>query len=220
MTKVSIFAKKHTQFLNSKKNLKKQQRSLLIKRYLSNNFLVFGSITIFLLSLLALFGPLLSPYGPYEMYNKLAPPGHDHLLGTDNYGRDLLTRIIYGARTSLFVGLLVAATTSILGMVIGLYASYYRVLDHIFMRICDGLMSIPGILLAIALMAALKPNVINVVIALSVVYTPHVARIVRSSALSVREQTYIEAMKSQGASTTRIIWLHIMPNTISPLIVQ
>jgi peptide/nickel transport system permease protein len=131
-----------------------------------------------------------------------------------------LARIAYGAQTTMKVGVLTASICSILGMIIGLYASYYRVLDHILMRICDGLMAIPAILLAIALMAAIGPSTFNVIIALSVVLTPSVVRVVRSAAIRVREQTYIEAMRALGASPSRIIWFHIMPNTVSPLLVQ
>lgn len=184
--------------------------------------MVIGSAIFVVLILVSLIGPSLMSFDPYEMKvaQRLQAPGAEHLLGTDEYGRDLLTRIVYGARVSIGVGLAVTVISSILGMIIGLYASYYRVLDHILMRICDGLMAIPGILLAIALMAALGPSAMNVIIALSIVFTPNIARIVRSSALVVREQTYIEAMNAQGASTFRIIWRHIAPNTISPLVVQ
>src|SRR5699024_3186168 len=100
------------------------------------------------------------------------------------------------------------------------YASYYKILDHILMRICDGLLAFPPILLALALVAALGPHLRNVVIALSIVYFPSIARIVRSSAVVVREQTYVEAMKSLGSSSLRIIWKHIAPNVVSPMIVQ
>lgn len=143
-----------------------------------------------------------------------------HLLGTDEFGRDLLTRIVYGSRVTMGVGFSVAIISSVAGMIIGLYASYYRTLDHILMRISDGLMAIPAILLAIALMTALGPSTKNVIIAMSIVFTPAIARVIRSAAIVVREQTYIEAMKVQGASSFRIIWGHIMPNTISPLVVQ
>ncbi|MDR4888148.1 ABC transporter permease [Fredinandcohnia sp. QZ13] len=205
-----------------KVNLKKQQRQLMVKRFFSNKLMVIGSAIFVVLILVSLIGPSLMSFDPYEMKvaQRLQAPGAEHLLGTDEYGRDLLTRIVYGARVSIGVGLAVTVISSILGMIIGLYASYYRVLDHILMRICDGLMAIPGILLAIALMAALGPSAMNVIIALSIVFTPNIARIVRSSALVVREQTYIEAMNAQGASTFRIIWRHIAPNTISPLVVQ
>ncbi len=210
------------QLADIKQQLKKEQRQLFIKRFFSNKLMVTGSVTMLFLVLITLFGPFLVTHDPYEMVvqDRLLSPSGDHLLGTDEFGRDLLSRIIHGSKVTMGVGLLVAAIASFSGMIIGLYASYYRVLDHILMRICDGLMSIPAILLAIALMAALGPNTRNVIIALSIVFTPHIARVIRSAALVVKEQTYIEAMKAQGASATRIIWLHIMPNTVSPLVVQ
>ncbi|KAB2336112.1 ABC transporter permease [Cytobacillus depressus] len=206
----------------ARKKLKKEQNELLKKRFLSNYSMMIGISILAFLVLLSLVGPLVVGYSPYEMVvnNRLQAPHAEHILGTDNFGRDLLTRIIYGARASIGVGFSIAIITSIVGLAVGLYASFYKSLDQILMRICDGLMAIPGVLLAIALMAALGPKVENVIIALSIVFTPYVARIVRSAALVVREQTYIEAMKSQGASSTRIIWLHVAPNVISPLIVQ
>lgn len=205
-----------------RQKLKAEQRKILFKNILKNRMMITGGVIFILLLLLATFGPMFMKYTPYEMTvsDRLAPPSSEHIMGTDNFGRDLLTRIVYGARATLGVGFAVAVFSSIGGLFIGLYASYYRTLDHILMRICDGLMAIPGVLLAIALMAALGPSTKNVIIALSIVFTPYIARIVRSVALSIREQTYIDAMNVQGASSFRIIWLHIMPNTISPLIVQ
>lgn len=202
--------------------LKREQRKLSIKRILTNRLMVTGGVTIIILSLIAIFGPMLVKFTPYEMEvsDRLKAPNATYLLGTDNFGRDLLTRIVYGARTTIGVGLSVTLLASAMGLMIGLYASYYKTLDHILMRISDGLMAIPGVLLAIALMAALGPAIRNVIIALSIVFTPAVARIVRSIALSIKEQTYVEAVKSQGGSSFRIIWVHIMPNTISPLIIQ
>ncbi|WP_235847011.1 ABC transporter permease [Neobacillus soli] len=206
----------------ARKKLKKEQQELLKKRFFSNYSLMIGLVILSILVLLSVVGPFLIGYSPYEMTvnNRLQAPGANHLLGTDNFGRDLLSRIIHGSRSSLGVGVSIALITSVVGLTIGLYSSYYKRLDNILMRICDGLMAIPGILLAIALMAALGPKVENVIIALSIVFTPSVARIVRSAAIVVREQTFIEAMKSQGASSSRIIWLHIAPNVLSPLIVQ
>ncbi|MFM1653425.1 ABC transporter permease [Brevibacillus sp. B_LB10_24] len=205
-----------------KHSLKKQQRRLFMRRFWSNRLMVTGSVIIAILLIVAIAGPALAPYDPYEMEpaNRLQPPSGEHLLGTDNFGRDLFTRIVFGAQVSMGVGFAVAVIASSIGLVVGLYASYYRTLDQILMRICDGLMAIPGILLAIALVAALGPRLENVIIALSVVFIPSIARVVRSAALVVREETYIEAMKAQGASTARIIWLHIAPNTLSPLVVQ
>src|SRR5699024_5029079 len=201
---------------------KKEQRTILRRKIASNKLMVTGGVTFILLCLMAAFGPLLMKFTPYEMIvtERLTSPNSTFLLGSDNFGRDLLARIVYGSRATLGVGFSVALLTSFFGLIIGLYSSYYSTLDHILMRLSDGLMAIPGVLLAIALMAALGPSIRNVIIALSIVFTPHIARVVRSVALSIREQTYIEAMRAQGASSTRIIWLHIMPNTISPLIVQ
>ena len=206
----------------TRRKLKKEQQQLLKRRFFSNYSMMIGLVVLVFLVLLSLIGPFLVNYNPFEMVvnDRLQAPSAAHLLGTDNFGRDLLTRMMYGARSSLGVGISISLITAAIGLTIGLYASYYKTLDNILMRICDGLMAIPGILLAIALMAALGPKVENVIIALSIVFTPYVARIVRSAALVVREQTYIEAMMAQGASSTRIIWLHIAPNVLSPLIVQ
>ncbi|MHC8514262.1 ABC transporter permease [Sporosarcina sp. ITBMC105] len=209
-------------FKQAKKRLKKQQRQLLLRRIMRNRGIVIGGSTMIFLTLFALLGPLFVPYNPYEMIvvDRLKAPGGDYLLGTDNFGRDLLTRMAYGARVSLSVGLSVAFLSCVLGMVVGLLASYYRSLDNLLMRICDGLMAIPGVLLAIALVAALGPKIENVIIALTIVFVPNVARVVRSAAIVVREETYIEAIRAQGAKTWRIIVLHIAPNTIAPLVVQ
>lgn len=210
------------EFIEAKKRLKKQQKTLMFRRIMRNRGIVIGGLTMIFLLLLAIVGPFLLSYGPYEMIvtDRLQPPSAAHLLGTDNFGRDLLTRMAYGARVSLSVGLSVAALACFFGMIFGLLASYYRALDNILMRICDGLMAIPGVLLAIALVAALGPKKENVIIALTIVFIPNVARVVRSAALVVREETYIEAIRAQGAKTWRIIVLHIAPNTIAPLVVQ
>ena len=204
------------------RRLKKEQRALRFRRSRSSYGLMIGAVLFALFVLIAAVGPYLMPYDPYAMKvtERLLPPGGAHLLGTDEFGRDLMTRIVYGARVSISVGLVVALLSSLLGLVIGIYASYYKTLDHILMRICDGLIAIPGVLLAIALMAALGASAANVIIALTIVFTPNIARVVRSSALVVREQTYIEAMHAQGASDSRILWKHIAVNTLSPLLVQ
>lgn len=214
--------KNNIEFSSQKNNLRKEQRQLITERLLSNKLMVTGAIIMIFLIIVTFLGPLVVSHDPYEMdvTNRLQAPNAEHLLGTDNFGRDILSRIAYGAQVTIGVGFSVAALSSIMGVIIGLYASYYRTLDHILMRICDGLMSIPAILLAIALMAALGPRTENVIIALSIVFTPYVARVIRSAALVIREETYVEAMKAQGASNLRIIWLHIMPNTFSPLVVQ
>lgn len=202
--------------------LTRERRRIRLARIRRNAGLQAGAVLFLFFVLMALAGPFLVSHDPAEMKvtDRLLPPSAEHWLGTDEFGRDLLARIVYGSRVSIGTGLSVALAASAAGLVIGLYASYYKTLDHILMRICDGLYAIPGILLAIALMAALGASVTNVIVALSVVYTPGIARIVRSAALSVRGQTFIEALEVQGAGATRIIWRHIMPNTLSPLIVQ
>lgn len=205
-----------------KKVMRKEQSRLAFRRFWANRMAVIGTIIILIVTLLAIVGPLLVKQGPLEMVptDRLKAPSSEHLFGTDNFGRDVLSRVAHGARVSFGVGLSVTLLTGLIGMVIGLLSAYYRYLDHILMRICDGLMAFPAILLAIAIMATMGSKKENVIIALSIVFTPYVARVVRSSALVIREQTYIEALHSQGASAWRIIALHIAPNTISPLIIQ
>ena len=172
--------------------------------------------------LAAILVPIISNVDPnaMEVSSRLAKPGAKFLLGADEFGRDLFIRLMYGARVSLWVGGCVALFSCVLGIIIGLYASYFKVLDQILMRICDGLIAIPGILLAIALIAALGTSSWNVVIALTIVYTPSVARTVRASAMVIKEQTYVEAAKVQGFSNFRILWKMILPGVISPLTVQ
>ena len=152
--------------------------------------------------------------------DRLQAPSLAHLFGTDSYGRDVLTRVLYGARVSMSIGAAVAAGAMLLGMAVGLLASYFKALDNVLMRICDGLSAVPSSLLAIALMAALGGSVRNVIVSLVAVSFPGVARIARASAMVVKEQTYIEAMRAAGARTGRILLGHIAPNILSPVIVQ
>lgn len=207
---------------NVEQYIKKEQRNVMVQRFFSNKLALTGSIIIILILLFTFFGPFITTHDPYDVNatNRLLAPGSDYFWGTDNYGRDLLSRVAHGAKVSIGVGLSVSLITSILGMIIGLYAAYFHSLDNILMRVCDGLMAFPAILLAIAIMAALGPRVENVIIALSIVFTPYVARTVRSAALVIKEQTYIEALRSQGAGSARIIWCNMAPNVISPLVVQ
>ena len=205
-----------------KRRLQKEQRRLTLSRFFHSRLAVAGALIVLVMALTAVFAPLLAPADPLQqtVAHRLTAPGGDYLMGTDKLGRDLLSRIIYGARVSMIVGLSVGLSSMIFGMIIGLYACYYKALDSVLMRICDGLSAIPSTLLAIALMAVLGQSVVNVILALSIVYIPRMARIARSSALVVKEQTYIEALRSQGASATRIIWGHIAPNILSAVVVQ
>lgn len=191
-------------------------------RFLSNNMLLTGFVIILFMTLIALLAPLLSTFGPYEIdpKNRLQPPSGAHIFGTDNFGRDLFSRVLHGTRVSIIVGAVVAIVTGVIGLIIGLLSAYYSVLDHILMRIVDGLYAFPSILLAMAIVALRGPSIFNVMIALIIVYIPSIARVVRSAALVVKEQTFIEALKAQGASRWRILVIHTIPNVLSPVIIQ
>ncbi len=200
----------------------KEQRQLRRERLLASPALLIGAVGFSMILLAAILVPIVSRVDPnaMEVANRLKEPGGEFLLGTDEFGRDLFIRLMYGARVSLWVGGCVALFSCVFGIIIGLYASYFRILDQILMRICDGLIAIPGILLAIALIASLGASSWNVVIALTIVYTPSVARTVRASAMVIKEQTYVEAARVQGFSHFRILWKMILPGVISPLTVQ
>ena len=204
------------------RRLGREQRALKRRRFFRNRLAVLGGIITLAMILIALLAPVLSPYGPYDMVvaDRLQAPSLAHLFGTDSYGRDVLTRVLYGARVSMSIGAAVAAGAMLLGMAVGLLASYFKALDNVLMRICDGLSAVPSSLLAIALMAALGGSVRNVIVSLVAVSFPGVARIARASAMVVKEQTYIEAMRAAGARTGRILLGHIAPNILSPVIVQ
>lgn len=200
----------------------KEQRQIRKERLLTSPALIIGFTGFMLILLAAVLIPIFSSVDPNAMTvaERLKAPGGKYLLGTDEFGRDIFIRLMYGARVSLWVGGCVAVFSCLLGTIIGIYASYFKILDQILMRICDGLIAIPGILLAIALIAGLGASSWNVVIALTVVYTPSVARTVRASAMVIREQPYVEAAKVQGFGTLRILWKLILPGVVSPLIVQ
>ena len=200
----------------------REQRQIRRERFFSSPGLIMGLTVFILIVMAAIIIPAVANVEPNAMAiaDRLKGPSLKHPFGTDEFGRDLMIRVLYGARVSLLAGGTVALLSCALGTVIGIYASYFKILDHILMRICEGLIAIPGVLLAIALMAALGASNLNVIIALTIVYTPSVARIVRSSALVTREQPYVEAAKVQGAGSGRILRKLILPGVISPLTVQ
>lgn len=205
-----------------RKTLVKEQRELKRKKFLKNKMSVAGLCIVIIMIIIAIFAPSIATHDPYEtnVMESLLPPSAQHWFGTDKIGRDVFSRVIYGARISLFVGVSVGGISAVLGLIIGLYASTNKVLDNILMRCCDGLRSIPNLLLAITLMTVLGAALKNVIISLAIVSTPGVARMARSSALVVREQTYVEAMRCLGAKKSRILWKHIAPNILAPVIVQ
>jgi peptide/nickel transport system permease protein len=183
---------------------------------------VAGAAMIGLVALVAALAPALAPQDPLKLdvKGRLARPDARHWLGTDDVGRDVLSRVVHGARISMLVGGIVAVLSVVAGLAVGLAAGYYRALDNGLMRVMDGLMAFPAIILAIALMASLGPSLQNVVVALAVVYTPRIARIVRGSVLVVRELPYVEAARSLGAPDPVILRRHVLPNCLSPVIVQ
>jgi peptide/nickel transport system permease protein len=155
-----------------------------------------------------------------EVAARLSPPGEVHWFGTDDLGRDVFSRVVFGARLSLGVGAAVVVFAFLVGMLCGLVAGFYRGLDNAIMRVMDGLMAFPAIVLAVALMAALGPSVLNVILAIGVVYAPRVARVVRGSVLVIREATYVEAARALGAPDLALLMRHVLPNCLSPVIVQ
>lgn len=171
---------------------------------------------------LTLISPWIVPHDPISMdaLQRLKPPSDTYALGTDSYGRDLLSRVLMGGRVSLLIGIGAAIVSIFLGLTIGLIAGFSRWADAIIMRIMDSLMAIPSILLAIALIALNGPSIGSVLAAITIPEIPRVVRLVRSIVLSAREEPYIEAALSLGSSMPKIIWQHLMPNTLAPLTVQ
>jgi peptide/nickel transport system permease protein len=179
-----------------------------------------GSILIVLL-LITIIGPFLAQDpNAQSIASRLDAPSTDHWFGRDEFGRDILARMIHGARVTLGVSTSVASLAGFFGLALGLTAGYFRYLDNVLMRIMDGLMAFPGIVLALGLVAALGPRISNIIIALSVVYIPNVTRLMRSGVLSLREQDYVLAARAVGAHELRIVTRHITPNLVAPLVVQ
>ncbi len=193
-----------------------------LRRVRRNRLAVTGFSLILVILAAALLAGQLSPYDPRMMTvtDRLRAPSGSHWMGTDNFGRDIFSRILYGARLSLQVGLAVMLLTTGAGIVFGMLSGYFRRLDNAIMRVMDAMMAFPAILLAIAIMAVLGAKTVNVVIALSVVYAPRTVRIVRASVLAIKELDYIEAVRAQAAGHLRILFRHVLPNALSPLVVQ
>ncbi len=205
-------------------------------RLLRNTSVRVGGVLFSLIVIMSVFASALTSLDPTEINpsNRLKAPGHEATLrdddgnkynvtahmGTDTLGRDIYARVVYGARISLVVGIAVALLSVAVGALIGLVAGYFRWVDAIVMRIMDGLMAIPAILLAISLVALSGASLGAVIIAITIPEIPRVVRLVRSIVLSIREEPYVEAAISVGTPTAKILWRHVLPNTISPLIVQ
>jgi peptide/nickel transport system permease protein len=187
-----------------------------------NPTVVAGAALLLAIALMAISAPWIAPGDPQSVSPalRLRPPSTQFWFGTDMYGRDVFTRTIHGSRISLLVGSLVAVTSVSCGLVIGLVTGSVRAVDNIVMRVMDGLMAIPDILLAIAMMAVIRPSVSNVLIAITIPQIPRVVRLVRSVVLTIRERPYVEAAHATGTPFWRILTRHLLPNTIAPLVVQ
>jgi peptide/nickel transport system permease protein len=193
-----------------------------IPRFFAHRGAVVGALLVACILLLALAAPVLARHDPLflDANVRLQAPSGAYPFGTDNQGRDTYSRVVYGARLSLLVGVGVALLTVLIGTTIGLLAGFYRRFDTFMMRVMDGLMAFPGVILAIAIMAAVGPRVENVIVSLAVVSTPRLARVIRSAVLQIRQLQYVEAAQAIGVGATRLLARHILPNCLAILIVQ
>ena len=192
-------------------------------RFIHNKLAVSGSIILILFLGMAIFAPAIAPYDPFYMDSTavLSPPSSAHLLGTDNMGRDILSRIFYGARISLRVSLISVAIATVAGVLLGVAAGYFgKVVDAIISRILEIMFAFPEVLLALLIMSILGASLNNIIIAIGIVYTPIFARITRGAVLTVKDSLYVEAARSIGVKDAAIIVRHILPNILSPVLVQ
>jgi glutathione transport system permease protein len=203
--------------------LERRQALVDVRLFMQRRSAVVGAVIMIVMLLIVLFGPLIAPYSPSvpDYAHILAPPSLKHLMGTDEFGRDVLSRILWGARLSLAVGFIGAFASAILGTPVGLATAYYGGwFDDIVMRIVDIILSFPGILLAIGVIAILGPGLQNVIITIIVFGVPMFARIVRGSAISIKDLEYIEAARAGGATNSRILYQHMLRNLVGPITVQ
>lgn len=198
------------------------QTRLFLAQFLGKKTVIFGSVVLGALVVLAVFAPWISSLDPMaiKMSARLRPPSEVNWFGTDEFGRDIFTRIIYAARVSLLVGVCVVVLASLIGITLGLVAGMVKPLDALVSRVTDAMMAFPDILLAISLVAAFGPSVTTVIIVLGVVSSPRLARIVRASTLVIRELPYVEAARALGIPTWRIMTRHVLRNLVSPILVQ
>jgi peptide/nickel transport system permease protein len=201
----------------------RSRREDFVRAFLSNRLALFGGIVMSLFILMAVFAPLVAPYDPLaqNLTEKFDGPSLAHPFGQDELGRDILSRIIYGARISLTAGLAAVAVATVVGTIIGLVSGYVgRWPDSLLMRLMDVLLAFPSILLAIVIVSILGPSLPNAMLAIGIVFIPQIARVVRSAVLSVRERDYIEAERALGAGDVQIVYSGVLPNSMAPLIVQ
>ncbi|KIL13993.1 ABC transporter permease [Bacillus safensis] len=194
-----------------------------MKQFFQHKLAVIGSVIVFLFLILAIFAPLIAPYGINEqsLGERFSAPSAAHWFGTDDFGRDIFSRVVHGARISLWVGFFSVLGSVILGTLLGLIAGYGgRVLDAVISRLFDILLAFPSILLAIAIVSILGPSLQNALIAIAIINVPTFGRLVRSKVLSIKQEEYVLAAKAVGMSHRRIVLRHILPNSMVPVIVQ
>ena len=198
------------------------QMPLALKKLFRRRIVLVAAICLLAVVLMSMFAGWVTGFDPNDtaVSQRLSGPSAEHHLGTDELGRDLLARIAFGGRYSLSIAAMTAIGAVGMGTLLGLLAGFFRRLDAPISRVVDAMMSFPDILLAIALVAILRPSMLNVVYALVLVYTPRVARVVRASTLVVRELLFVEAARAVGVSSAGILWRHILPNLMSPILVQ
>jgi peptide/nickel transport system permease protein len=201
----------------------RSRRQDFLRAFFSNRLAIFGTAVMGIFILMAAFAPYVAPYSPLQQHlpQKFAGPSLAHPFGQDELGRDILSRVIYGARISLTAGLAAVALATAVGTIIGLVAGYFgRWPDSLLMRLMDVLLAFPSILLAIVIVSILGPSLANAMLAVGIVFIPQIARVVRSAVISVRERDYIEAERALGAGDAQIVFSGILPNSMAPLIVQ
>ena len=206
-----------------RKEAQKEKWKTAFSTLTKNKAAVIGGIVIIFYILMMIFAPFIAPYDPFDisLEDKLTPPSFEHWMGTDDKGRDIFSRILYGSRLSIGVGFTSVLFGAFFGITLGLLAGYYgKWIDTIISRILDVMLAFPGILLALAIISALGPSLINVTIAVGVFSIPLFARIVRGSTMEVKQLEYIDAIRTLGANDFTIIFVHILPNILSPIIVQ
>jgi len=211
--------KKRKEFFESPR---KEMFKSFLRRFLLNKGAIIGLLLIFLTIVLAIFAPVIAPYDPFEQNwrNRLQTPSREHWFGTDEHGRDQLSRIIYGTRISLTIGIISVSIGLFGGGLLGIIAGYFGgVIDNIIMRLMDIMMAFPGVLLAIALVAALGPGLFNVMIAVGIWSIPLFSRLVRGTVLSIKENDFVSAARALGGSNPHIIFYHILPNIMAPILV-
>ncbi|MFW5981238.1 MAG: ABC transporter permease [bacterium] len=209
--------------MTGKKIEKKSPWSEAWRRLKTNKSAMFGLTIVIILIITAIFAPLIAPYNPVKpnIVDRMQGPSFTYWLGTDNFGRDIFSRLVYGSRISLYVGFIAVGIGAVFGGIIGATGGYFGgKIDNVIMRLMDIMLAIPRIILAIAIVAVLGTNITNVMVAVGISIVPRYARVVRGTVLSYREEEFVEAAKAIGASDARIIFENILPNSMAPIIVQ